>query len=160
MQRQHARLTRAVIGQRCGRHVACHACNADNVTLLRRDHVRQEGLDGVEVRDKVDVEQLAQLVGLGVEDGVHVGDAGVVDEDGGRAEKGADGGGDFVHGGGGGDVGFEEVDVLDWVSLLVVEMCCEVAGMLPSSVGSDMSMLATLIPLAARPLHVNAPIPI
>jgi hypothetical protein len=64
----------------------------------------------VVVRESVDFEGQVQVFLGGVEDGLAAGDAGVVDEDGGVAERGADGGGGGGDGGGGGEVALEEAD--------------------------------------------------
>jgi hypothetical protein len=61
------------------------------VALLVGDHGREEFPDGVEVGDDVDVVELLDLLGGDVEDGeLAVGDTGVVDQDAGLADGGAD----------------------------------------------------------------------
>lgn len=78
---------------------AGHAGNGDDVAVVGAHHCGEELADEQEVGDDVDVKGAADVLLGGVEDGAAEADAGVVDEDGRVAVRGADGGGD------GGDVG-------------------------------------------------------
>lgn len=87
MEREHRRLTGAVIDQsRHGDEARC-AGDGDDLAFLLSDHVRQERLDGVKIAEEVDAEELLQVLGRRLEDGVGMGDTSVVDEDGYRTQR-------------------------------------------------------------------------
>jgi hypothetical protein len=109
-ERHRRRLGDTVIDHSRASGVRRHRRGADNVTLLRLDHTRQELADGVPVADAVDLEDLVE-VGIGdFSDEVGATDAGVVAEDGGGAVLGLDLVGDLFDAGRGGDVALVEED--------------------------------------------------
>lgn len=119
MKRQHRRLRRRVIRHPAHAHITRRTRNSDDMPLIPRHHIGQKCLDGEPVAQHIDVENLAQIRLGRVEDRVRLRDPGVVDEDGGDADVGADalcGGG---HGGGVGDVAFVEADEGVWRVRLV-----------------------------------------
>jgi hypothetical protein len=86
MQRQHARLRRAVIHRTRATEVTRHTRHGDNMSLLRFHHARQELLDQRPVAKQVHAEDLLEELLGRVEDGVHDRDARIVDQDAGRAD--------------------------------------------------------------------------
>jgi hypothetical protein len=59
------------------------------VALVPLDHIRREGSAGVPVAGEVDIDELLDFRIGRVKDGIVVSDPGVIDEDGGGAELGA-----------------------------------------------------------------------
>lgn len=88
-----------------------HGCDGDDHAVVVLAHVGEELLGGPVVGEGVDVEGEADVALGGVEDRLADDDAGVVDEDGGVADLGADFGRHRGDGLGGGDVALEVVDV-------------------------------------------------
>lgn len=92
-------------------HACSYRCNGDDSTVVCGHHCRDELADQAEVAEDVDFEDF-RYGGFGRgEDGETGGCSGVVDEDCGVAESGADGGGGGGDGRGEGDIAVEVVDV-------------------------------------------------
>lgn len=68
-------------------NVGRSAGNGDDMALVVGDHIRKERLHRVPVAQHVDVEDLAKLLGRRIQNCVRSGNAGIVDEDGGRAQR-------------------------------------------------------------------------
>ena len=79
--------------------------------LLGRDHVRQEGLDSVPMRDEVDVEDLLEVRVANIENVESLPNAGIVEEDADGAEVALDSASDVSHGFWVGDIALVEVHV-------------------------------------------------
>lgn len=103
-------LGRGVIDHVGGSRVARLRGNGDDHAVVAADHVREELARQPVVGEGVDLELEASVGLAAAEDGAAAADAGVVDQDGGLAHGGADGGGGIGDGCRRGDVAFVEAD--------------------------------------------------
>ena len=89
-----------------------HRCDSDNVTLLLRNHRRQECIDSKVVRDGVDIKDTADLFRRGLQDVSLKGDTRIVDQNARVAILCTNGIGSSIHSLHRSDVALEVVDLL------------------------------------------------
>jgi hypothetical protein len=129
------------------------------MTFLVLDHVRKEGLSCVIVRNDVDVEELLKPLRSRLKDSVGVRNTSIVDENGWRSKGFPDSLSSRVDCLEICDVALEEVYIFNYRWSLGGLMARNATQNSHLYVGSTMSKTATFIPLEAKLLTVNSPIP-